>query len=100
MKQTTKFYLVKICFYAEITQKRVKNQDKPTKVAKTIVKYHFNNLIQVSGDYGGGPPPPRDCRGGVPPSSLQKLGLNSLNCILQWFLQLYLVYLGFLKVFA
>ena len=26
--------------------------------------------------------------------------LNCLYCILQWFLQLYLVYLGFLKVFV
>ena len=74
--EKTKFYLVKICFYAETNQKPSKNQHKPTKFAKTIVKYNFNNLNQVSGDYWGGDPPRGNLWGGVSPSSLQKLGLN------------------------
>ena len=63
--EKTKFCSVKIGFYAETKQKPSKNQDKPSKVAKTVVKYNFNHLNQVSGDYWGGPPPPPEIAGGI-----------------------------------
>ena len=48
-----------------------------TNINFPIVKYNFNNLNQVSGDYWGGPPPPPEIaggRGGPPPVVSRNLG--------------------------
>ena len=52
----TKFYYVKVGFYVETKQTLSENNNKPNKVAKTIIKYKFNQINKVSGDYWGDPP--------------------------------------------